>query len=201
MLITKIEPGRNKRYRVFGDDTFLFALYKKELKYYHIEENVMLDESIISSILDEIIYKRAKERALYLLEQKPWTVALLQNKLRENDYPEAVINRVIQFLETYHYLDDENYIRMYVAAYSSKKSKKQIVYDLVRKGISKNYIDSYFEGADYSEQPGFEKQFQRYTRGKDLEDRLVRQKVFRYFYWKGFAVSLIESMLKEYSDL
>lgn len=200
MLITKIEPGKNKRFRVFGEDTFLFALYGKELKHYHIEENMMLDDAIISSILDEIIYKRAKERALYLLERRPLTLFLLRDKLRKNDYPEEVINKVIQFLENYHYLDDEDYVRMYVAAYGNRKSKQQMVYDLVRKGISKTSIDSFFEQTDYSEQTCFEEQFQRYIRGKDLEDRMVRQKVFRYFYGKGFAVSLIESMLKEYSD-
>lgn len=196
MLITKIESGKNKRYRVFGDDTFLFALYKNELKRYQIEENVMIEDSIISSILDEIIYKRAKERALYLLEKRPLTVSVLRNKLYYHDYPEAVTEKVIQFLEQYHYLDDMDYVRMYIGTYSNKKSKKQIVYDLMRKGISKNLIDIYFEENEYSEQQGFEKQFERYVRGKDLGNLAVRQKVFRYFYGKGFAVSMIESALQ-----
>ena len=155
MLITKIESGKNKRYRVFGDDTFLFALYKNELKRYQIEENIIIEDSVISSILDEIIYKRAKERALYLLERRPLTVSMLRDKLRYHDYPEQVVEKVIEFLEKYRYLDDMEYIRMYAG-----------------------------------------KQFERYTRGKDLGNLAVRQKVFRYFYGKGFAVSLIETALR-----
>lgn len=195
MLITKIESGKNKRYRVFGDDTYLFALYRNELKHYQIAENAMIEDSVISSILDEIIYKRAKERALYLLEKRPLTVSGLRDKLRYHDYPEAVVEKVIAFLEQYHYLDDMDYIRMYTGSYSSKKSKKQIVYDLMRKGISKSLIDIYFEENEYSEQEGFEKQFERYVRGKDLGDLAIRQKVFRYFYGKGFTVSMIETAL------
>ena len=198
MLITKIEPGKNKRYRVFGDDTFLFALYGKELKNYPIVENEAVDDSIISSILDEIIYKRAKERALYLLERGPLSVSMMQTKLRESDYPEFIIHRVILFLQRYHYLDDVDYIRMYVAAYSNRKSRKQLVYGLVRKGVSKTDVELFLEETDYSERLGFDKMFQKYIRGKDLTDRGVRQKVFRYFYGKGFSVSLIEETLKKY---
>lgn len=201
MLVTKIESGKNKRYRVFGDDTYLFALYKNELKRYQIEENAMLEDSVISSILDEIIYKRAKERALYLLEKRPLTVSVLRDKLRYHDYPEAVVEKVIAFLEQYHYLDDMDYIRMYTGTYGSKKSKKQIVYDLMRKGISKSLIDIYFEENEYSEQEGFEKQFERYVRGKDLGNLAIRQKVFRYFYGKGFTVSMIETALRSRMEL
>lgn len=196
MLVTKIEHGRNKRYRVFGDDMFLFALYSKELKRYHIEENVTLDESVISSILDEIIYKRARERALYLLERRPLTTSMMRTKLHDNDYPVEIIDKVIQFLEKYHYLDDMEYIRMYVTAYGDRKSRRQMVYDLLCKGLPKNGIDSYFEENMYSEQTGFDRQFERYTRGKDLTDQTVKQRVFRYFYGKGFSVSMIESALK-----
>lgn len=201
MLITKIESGKNKRYRVFGDDIYLFALYRNELKHYQIAENAMIEDSVISSILDEIIYKRAKERALYLLEKRPLTVSGLRDKLRYHDYPEAVVEKVIAFLEQYHYLDDMDYIRMYTGSYSSKKSKKQIVYDLMRKGISKSLIDIYFEENEYSEQEGFEKQFERYVRGKDLGDLAIRQKVFRYFYGKGFTVSMIETALRSRMEL
>ncbi len=201
MLITKIESGKNKRYRVFGDDTYLFALYRNELKHYQIEENAMIEDSVISSILDEIIYKRAKERALYLLEKRPLTVSGLRDKLRYHDYPEAVVEKVIAFLEQYHYLDDMDYVRMYTGSYSSKKSKKQIVYDLMRKGISKSLIDIYFEENEYSEQEGFEKQFERYVRGKDLGNLAIRQKVFRYFYGKGFTVSMIETALRSRMEL
>lgn len=201
MLITKIESGKNKRYRVFGDDTFLFALYKNELKRYQIEENAMIEDSVISSILGEIIYKRAKERALYLLEKRPLTVSALRDKLRYNDYPEAVVEKVLVFLEQYHYLDDMDYVRMYTRTYSNKKSKKQIVYDLLRKGISKSLINIYFEENEYSEQEGFEKQFERYVKGKDLGNLSVRQKVFRYFYGKGFSVSMIETALRNRTEL
>lgn len=195
MYITKIEQGKGKRYKVFGDDMFLFALYGKELKRYHISEYTDIDDEIVKDILKQVVLKRAKERALYLLERRPLTVQMLKDKLKENEYPKDIIEQVVMFLEKYHYLNDEDYLRMYVEAYSSKKSKKQISYDLMHKGIAREIIDDFFENTEYSERESCKRQMERYVRGKNLEDREVRQKVFRYLYGKGFSSILIQDLL------
>lgn len=196
MYITRILCGKGKKYKVFGDETFLFSLYEKELKFYGIVENAEIEDSVIEGIRDERVLKRAKERALYLLEKKPYSVFMMKDKLRHNEYPEDIVEKVILFLEEYHYLDDEKYIRMYVETYSSKKSRRQITYELLKKGLSREQIHHYFENFEYSEQECFKRQFERYIKGKNLEDWKVRQKVFRYFYGKGFSTSLIETYLK-----
>lgn len=196
MHITGIKAGKNKRYLVYGDEQFLFSLYGRELKKYHIREEDEIEDTLIQFVLQEVVFKRAKERALFLLERRPFSTCMLREKLNQSDYPETVVEQVILFLQQYHYLDDAEYVSMYVDTYSGKKSRKQIVYDLVRKGISKDIIDLYFEESEYSERECFEKQFEKYTKGRDLEDRMVKQKIFRYFYGKGFQISLIEEALK-----
>lgn len=197
MQITGIEIGKGKKYKVFADNTFLFSLYKNELKKYGIAQDIELDDNLIEDINENCILKRAKERALYLLEYKPYSVSMMKEKLYSSEYPKEIIEKVILFLKEYHYLDDEEYIRLYVETYTIRKSKKQLVYDLLRKGISKEAIENYFERFEYSEQECFERQFERYVRGKDLTDRKVCQKVFRYFLGKGFSISIIENSLRE----
>lgn len=197
MLITKIEEGKGKKYRVFGDEQFLFSLYSKELRQFSIREDDEISDDVISNILETVIYKRAKERALFLLEKRPLSVNMLKDKLLNNEYPLHIIHKVILFLEKYHYLDDLEYTRMYVTTYSERKSKKQIIGELYRKGISKEIIEEYFEENAYSEMDCFERQFKKYIRGKDLNEYTIRQKVFRYFYSKGFSSVLIESYIRD----
>ena len=194
MLITRIEKSKNKRYRIYGDDTFLFSLYGKELKRYGIEEKTELAEDVIVAIKEEILVKRARERALYLLERRPMTVCMLRAKLCDNDCPEEVIERTVQFLEQYHYLDDAEYVRMYVETYSHKKSRRQMEYELLRKGVDKENIRVFFDEYEFSEQECLLRQFEKYTKGKNLQDPVVRQKVFRYFYSRGFDVSVLEKV-------
>ncbi|MBR1866324.1 MAG: regulatory protein RecX [Lachnospiraceae bacterium] len=197
MYITKVEPGRRKRYRVFTEDTFLFALYDGELKQYHIAEHTELADEMIQWIRSEVVYKRAKERALYLLESRPYTVVMMRRKLQDSEYPSDVIDDVILFLEQYHYLDDVEYIRMYVETYAKRKSRKQLNYDLVAKGVARDSIQDYFASTEYSEEESLQRQFQRYTRGRDMENPQVRRKVFCYLYSKGYSASLIEDALRE----
>lgn len=198
MFITRIEDGKNKKYRIYSEEGYLFSLYGKEIKRYHLAENKEIPDCIISSIMDELIYKRGKERALFLIERRPLTEFMLREKLKSNEYPDDIIDRVVAFLFRYHYLDDMEYIRMFVNSYSHKKSRKQIQYDLQKKGIQKQDIEQYFLQYPYSDEDSLQQLFQRYIRNKNLEQPKDRQKVFRYFYSKGYASSLIQSEIQKY---
>lgn len=191
MHICSIEQN-GKQYEVYGENGYLFSLYGRELKKYHIEADCELSDALIDEICQSVIYKRARERALYLLERRPYSVSELRGKLTRNRYPEQIVEQVIAFLEKYGYLDDAEYARMYMNTYISKRSFKQMSFELLRKGVSKDVIDACIEELDVSEQDGFTRQFLRYTKGKDLQDYTVRQKVFRYFYSKGYASAMIE---------
>ena len=85
-------------------------------------------------------------------------------------YPDEIINKTIEFLIQYCYLDDEMYVRMYVDTYQNRKSKRQIIYDLFRKGISKDLVITYLETRDYSEEICFASLFNKYVSNKDLND-------------------------------
>ena len=201
MLITRVERGRGKRYRVYGEDLFLFALYSKELSQYHIEEGSEITDEVVIYLKQELVLKRAKERALYLLERRPYPTSQMRNKLRGNDYSDEVIDEVIRFLTKYRYLDDEEYVRMYIEDHSARDSRQKMLYDLMVKGVDKAIVETYFfKHENDLEAESFRKCFERYTQGKDLKDPAVRQKVFRYMYGKGYSIGLIENGFNKYKN-
>lgn len=200
MYITRIEKGKGQRYRVYSDEEMIFALYRKELQYYHIQENSEIDEDLFHMILADVVLKRAKERALYLLEQRLYTVSMMRKKLLDSEYPELVLEQVLSFLQQYHYLDDREYANMYIKDYSLKKSRKQMIMDLCRRGVDRQILEDFFEEQGDFEDQCFARQFQRYVQGKDVSDFSSRQKIFRHFYSKGFSSELIQKYLK-HSDL
>lgn len=204
MYITKIEAIRNNKYRIYGDDSFLFALYGNELKKYTITQGAYIDDAIVQEICEGVIYKRARERALYLIEKRMFTVEKLKSKLRQNDYTEEIIDKVVCFLEKYGYLNDKEYVHAYIEAYRSRSSRKQIRFALLQQGVDKHLIDDCMDDCmddmEFQDDTILNKQFQKYTKGKDLSDAKVRQKVFRYFYSKGFSSDLIEQLLRQNAD-
>ena len=194
MYICKIEKD-GKQYRIYGENGYEFSLYYSEVKRYHIEEQCELDEDVLQDIYQTVLYKRVRERALYLLERRPYSILDMKNKLKKNQYPEQVIARVIDFLVKYHYLDDVNYAELYVSSYSNRKSQRQMQYELAQKGIDKDVIVTCLSQKEDSEQECFQIRFERYIQGKDMCDFKVRQKVYRYFYSKGFPGYMIEQAL------
>ena len=126
--VLKTIPKGN-RTQVFVDDNNSFLLYKGEMRKYHIEPDMELEDETYREIL-EVLYKRAKERALYLLDDSYKTEKQIRDKLKGGCYPESIINNVIIYLTEYGLVDDLRYAKLYIEYKSSSKSKKQIVQDL-----------------------------------------------------------------------
>ena len=73
-----------------------FVLYRGELSLCHIEKDQELPEAVYREIMDEILWKRIRMRCLYLLKSMDRTEYQLRTKLKQNLYPEELIERVIR---------------------------------------------------------------------------------------------------------
>ena len=86
------------------------------------------------------MYKRARERVLYLLKSSDKTEQELRRKLKEGFYPQEVIDYAIHFLKEHRFINDQEYAKRYVEFNSRKKSERQIEFELKRKGLDKEII-------------------------------------------------------------
>ena len=66
MQIMAVTPFDKRRSKVLISEDFAFVLYNGEIRRYHIEEGTELTEERYRQILDEVLRKRARERAIYL---------------------------------------------------------------------------------------------------------------------------------------
>ena len=89
MTVTQIEAmfGSKSKYRVYLDGQPAFVLYKGELSRYHIREGYPLGEKEYGDIRDMLI-KRARMRAMKLLEMSDRSEEALRKKLADGGYPE-----------------------------------------------------------------------------------------------------------------
>ena len=95
MTVTCVEPVTKTKSRVFIDGEFAFILYKGELFHYHIVENKEIKEEVYREIKDDVVLKRAKLRALYLLKDMDRTEEQLRGKLRGSEYAEDIIEKAL----------------------------------------------------------------------------------------------------------
>ena len=142
-----------KKYKVLleGTRNIIIALYPSEIRKFNIIEGNFLSEEQYRQI-EEILYKRGKERALYYLKNSDKTTYQMRSKLREGLYPEAIIDKVIHFLNNYGYIDDLQYAIRFISYNFSKNSSRKISEKLRIKGISKDIIEEAFSNlSEYDE--------------------------------------------------
>ncbi len=107
MTVTEIVPVDKRRSKVILDDDFTLVLYRGELKRYFIEEGSEISEEVYQEIVKEILYKRARERVLFLLKSSDKTEQELRRKLKEGFYPQEVIDYAIHFLKEHRFINDQ----------------------------------------------------------------------------------------------
>ena len=111
----------------------------------------------------------------------------MRRKLTEGGYPASICNEVLSFLKEYHYIDDSAYALRYIENYKEQKSQKKLYYDLLKKGIMKDLIDSILEEQPCEE----EQQIVRWLEKKRIDpanmDKKECQKAMQALARKGFS--------------
>ena len=99
MIVKAVVPVDKRKCKVFLGEDFAFVLYKSEAARFHIEEENDLSEQTYEKIKEEILLKRARDRALYLLQSQGRTKAEMIQKLQKDGYPDDVILSLIHISE------------------------------------------------------------------------------------------------------
>ena len=201
-LVTGIEELDVKRSKVYLEGDVAFVLYKGELRELQLKVNRELSEPDYLRILTEILPKRAKKRALYLLQKKSYTEWKLREKLREGFYPSQVIDEAIEYLKSYHYIDDFAFARDYIFYRKDKLSKKVIEEKLRAQGISKEDLYLVLQEAypDKEEEEELQRKqalklLEKRAYQKECTDAKEQQKLYAFLMRKGISASVIKQVL------
>ena len=194
-----------KKYKILleGTSNIFIALYPSELRKYNIQEGNIISEEQYK-IIEDILFKRGKERALYYLKNSDKTTYQMRTKLREGFYPENVIDKVILFLNNYGYIDDLQYAIRFISYNMNKNSSRKIVEKLRVKGIAKEIIEEAFDNIrEYDEeldQSHIEIELIRKQIIKKIRpdmDKNMENKIVMSLGRKGFVYEDVISVLKE----
>lgn len=151
MTVTQLEAITKTKYRVFIDGQFAFVLYKGELSRYHLSEGAAITSQLFEQIKKEVILKRARLRAMHLLNDMDRTEEQLKKKLKQSEYPQDIIEQAIKYVKSFGYINDENYAKRFVESKKNLKSKKEIYGLLIQKGLDKNLIEEAMDACYESE--------------------------------------------------
>lgn len=196
MIITKLEQMNGKKCRVYLNDEPAFWLYFSEVSQYHLKENQEFSRELSDEIYSAVLPKRAKLRCMNLLKVMDKTEMELRRRLQTEEYPENVIEEALEYVKSYHYVDDLRYAKNYIDWKKENKSRQQIQFELQNKGVSSEVILTAWEEM---EPVDVSAQILRWAEKKhfDLltENTKERQKFYQFLLRKGFLYSDIKKAL------
>lgn len=199
MIITKIEPLTSKKCRIELNGETSFALYKGEVSRFHLKEGEELTEEQQDKIKNEVLKKRAKLRAMHLLNQSDKTEGELRARLKKDLYPEDVLEEAIAYVKKFGYIDDERYAAHFIEVRKDTRSRREILMLLKRKNISSDIIErqmeQYYETGD-GDQEAILKILQKKRFFENIEDPVKVQKIYGYLARKGFRYEDIRQVVQ-----
>lgn len=149
VVIVSVEQLSKGTYRLHLDNGESWVLYSSELRACALAEGTVLTQMQYEQIRRDIIGKRAKKRAMHLLERMDRTEAELRKKLLESEYPEDLAEDAIAYVKSFHYVDDARYADCYVRLRGEGKSRGKLLAELQQKGVDRelaSQVLSEYEG-------------------------------------------------------
>ncbi len=198
--ITKIELQKNNKSKVnlYIDDEFYTRLYIDIC----VKCGLKVGKEISYEKLSEVIESSEKELALNktvkYISSALKTKKQVRDYLNKKEFDKNIIDYVINKLEEYKYIDDEEYVKAYVNTYKGKYGCSRLRNGLKQKGISQKLIDEYFADNldDLKEESPCKIIAMKYIKNKPTDDK-TRQKLFRFLAARGFDYDEITSVVRE----
>lgn len=145
MQITRIEAFRRKNSKVYIDGDYAFWLYNSELRTYELTEGMVLSETVYNEIIRDVILIRVKKKALSLLERSDNTESQLRFKLTHAGYTEWQLTEAINYVNSYHYIDDRRFAANFIKSNFNSRSRLYIISALSHKGIDKQEASELYD--------------------------------------------------------
>ena len=137
MIVTGLEKMEgSSRWKVEVDGEYWNILDAEIIVRFRLKKGAAVTEELLRKALDAAEYRRARERALYLLDRKDYSSWELEQKLARNVSPETA-RKVVERLQDLSLLNDEEYARKLARHYILQKHQgpRRAVLELRKRGI------------------------------------------------------------------
>jgi len=208
MEITKIEQQlkNTARYNIYIDGEFVLGVYDDTLLKYQLRKGDEMTAEKLAEIRAYDEYNYGKNVAYKFLSYKPRSIKEVKNKLTYKKISKESVEKIIEHLKKYQFLNDESYAKMYLEQKTNSKGmgKSMVTFKMIDKGIDKEMITKVID-ENYPEEKQIEagkKLIEKYLKKKQkIEDKNeLKKKCYQYLFSRGFSYSVIEQILKINED-
>ncbi|MFL0247801.1 recombination regulator RecX [Candidatus Clostridium stratigraminis] len=200
--ITKIEIQKKNedRVNIYINYEYAFSC-SKELVYTHkLSNGQQIERDALNTIAAEDNYIKCKNSALRIIERTYKSEKELFDKLFEKGYDDQTIEKTIEFLKNYSFLNDSTFTKMYIKDKIKTQGKNKIKFTLIKKGISEEIINNELQELNTEDQNDTimtlaEKKYKTLQKNEQ-DSRKLYKKLADFLIRKGFQWEEVKPALK-----
>ena len=200
--ITSIERQKRnpERVNVALDGEFAFAIPVNAVLDFGLRTGNQLSVSQIEELKEIDDTAKATDAAIRLLTARPRSVREIEQRLRRKEFDDPTIERVIERLRDWRYIDDEAFARFWVENRESNRprGRRLLEQELRSKGIEREIVTNTIEDAEIDEIAGaLEIARMKLRAYKDLEPEIVKRRLGAFLARRGYGYGVIKPVLTE----
>lgn len=144
--------------------------------------------------------KRAAKKAMDLLLQQDRTEKELSERLCRAGFSEKAAAAAMAYVSSFGYIDDLRYASNYLAYHKGQRSKKELQFKLMNKGVPKDVIARAME--EYTpedEREALRNQLRKRLKGKAVQELELKEKnkITASLARKGYGITAIRKIMEE----
>ena len=144
--------------------------------------------------------RKARERALRLIGYRDRSKSEIRKRLVGSDFPEDIVEEVVDHLSRAGLLDDRKFSRDWVKSRTASKpmGRTRLAWELRSRGVDAPIVEQALEGLDQEAEYGLARSVaEARLRKMDRDDPSVRSKLGSFLRRRGFSWDVIERVLDE----
>lgn len=200
-VITKIEIQKKNKNRcsVFVNEEFAFGMDLDAIITYDIQKGNQYTQKEYKELLKAMQYEKSKSAALRYVGYSPRTIRQTTEKLESLEYDAVIIDKTIEFLKLYGYLDDLQYAKDFIRSRIKQKKhgRYKIAYDLMHRGIKKCISEPLLEAYEEEEYKGALALYHKKAKGKEAKSNQEKAKITRYLQGRGYPFEIIKQVIEQ----
>ena len=201
--ITKIEQcKRNKeRVNIYIDEEFAFAIYMELVYRFNLKVNEEVNKEKLIEIAKVENLSKCKDSALKTIERSYKTEKEIRDKLLNKEFNEETVEKTINFLKEYTFIDDLKFTKMYVKDRIRTQGRNKIKYALIQKGVNKYLVDEVLEELDRNDEEDralliCEKKYLSICK-REEDDFKIKNKLIRYMLGRGYEYEVARNVVSK----
>ena len=204
MKITSVTRYKGSTYEAELDDGRKLYLHADIITDFGICAGMETDRETLRKIIYASNFRRAYQRALYLLDYRDYTYSEMYKKLVDNYKSETLCTAVMKRLTEHGFIDDERYAErmarklVEVKHFGYRRSKRELMQKGISEFIAEDALSPYSAAFEDNLMELLKTKHSRYL--TDREDKRSIEKVKSALVRYGYDFTEINRAVKEYFE-